>query len=135
MTRHCDVGPADLGPLLLGALPPAEHRRVEDHLAVCPGCRAEAAELRPVVGLMADAAATVELDGRGADQPALQDGALERLLAAANGRAAQIERDVIVGRHFLRESDRRIRQRLASLHDHDDKLTTAAAQAVLERPG
>ncbi len=92
MTRHCDVGPADLGPLLLGALPPAEHRRVEDHLALCPGCRAEAAELRPVVGLMAEAAATVELDGRGADQPALQDGALERLLAAVDAERPGVRR-------------------------------------------
>lgn len=82
MTRHCDLGPADLGPLLLGALPADRQRRAEEHLTVCPGCRHDTAELRPVVALMAEAAATVELDGRAPDGPVLQDGALERLLAA-----------------------------------------------------
>jgi len=58
---------------------------------------------------------------------------LDSLLTLSNGNAAELGRDVTVGRYFLALSDRRIRQCLAALNDNDDKQTTLAADAVLER--
>jgi Anti-sigma-K factor rskA len=58
--RHvCLVLPEDLGPFLLGQLPPEEEARVAEAVAGCPLCAAEARSLRPVVislGLAAPAA-------------------------------------------------------------------------------
>jgi alkylation response protein AidB-like acyl-CoA dehydrogenase len=58
---------------------------------------------------------------------------LDHLMTAGNGNAEEIKRDTTVGRYFLRLSDRRVRQCLASLKDNDDEQTTAAADAVLEK--
>jgi acyl-CoA dehydrogenase family member 9 len=58
---------------------------------------------------------------------------LDHLLAHANGNAAEVARDVVVGKYYLRIADRRIRQCLAALSDNDDKATTTAADAVLAR--
>jgi alkylation response protein AidB-like acyl-CoA dehydrogenase len=58
---------------------------------------------------------------------------LDHLLAIGNGNPTEAARDVVAGGHFLRLSDRRIRQCLAALEDNDDASTTAAADAVLER--
>jgi alkylation response protein AidB-like acyl-CoA dehydrogenase len=58
---------------------------------------------------------------------------LDHVLNVGNGRAAEVARDEMVGRYYLRLSDRRIRQCLAALTDNDDPLTTQTADAVLER--
>jgi len=58
---------------------------------------------------------------------------LDHLLTVGNGNAAEVARDLVVGRHYLKLSDRRLRQCLAALNDNDDASTTAAADAVLGR--
>jgi alkylation response protein AidB-like acyl-CoA dehydrogenase len=58
---------------------------------------------------------------------------LDHLMTVGNGNPVDVGRDVIVGRHYLRLSDRRIRDSLAALHDNDDTSTTRAADATLER--
>jgi acyl-CoA dehydrogenase family member 9 len=58
---------------------------------------------------------------------------LDHLLSHTNGNAADLERDVLAGRYFLRISNRRIQQCLADLTNNEDKYTTATADAVLER--
>jgi acyl-CoA dehydrogenase family member 9 len=58
---------------------------------------------------------------------------LDHLLSYGNGNPAEVERDVLAGRYFLRISNRRIRQCLAALGDHDDALTTVTADATLAR--
>jgi alkylation response protein AidB-like acyl-CoA dehydrogenase len=56
---------------------------------------------------------------------------LDHLLTHSNGNQADLQRDVQVGRYFLKLSDRRIRQSLDALHNNDDAQTTATANAVL----
>jgi anti-sigma factor RsiW len=51
--RHPHRWQEELGAYLVGALEPDEAERVRRHLAACPRCRAEYAELAPVVGLLA----------------------------------------------------------------------------------
>jgi alkylation response protein AidB-like acyl-CoA dehydrogenase len=58
---------------------------------------------------------------------------LEHLLAEGNGSPKELERDVGVGRYYLRLADRRVRQSLAALKDNDDEMTTTTANAVLEK--
>jgi alkylation response protein AidB-like acyl-CoA dehydrogenase len=58
---------------------------------------------------------------------------LDSLLQTGNGNPAEVARDVAAGRHFLRLSQRRVRQCLAALDDNDDADTTATADAVLEK--
>jgi alkylation response protein AidB-like acyl-CoA dehydrogenase len=58
---------------------------------------------------------------------------LDHLLSVGNGDARESEREVQVGRYYLKLSDRKIRQALAALTDNDDKETTQTADAVLER--
>jgi alkylation response protein AidB-like acyl-CoA dehydrogenase len=58
---------------------------------------------------------------------------LDHLLTNGNGNPAEINRDVIAGRYFLRLANRRIRQNLAALTDNEDELATKAANAALER--
>lgn len=50
--HRCDVDPADLGPMLLGQLPPGRTREVARRVAACPLCAAEAADLAPVVAAL-----------------------------------------------------------------------------------
>jgi alkylation response protein AidB-like acyl-CoA dehydrogenase len=57
---------------------------------------------------------------------------LDHLLTHGNHSPAEVKRDVIAGRYFLKLADRRIRQNLAALSDNDDEDTTAAANAVLK---
>jgi alkylation response protein AidB-like acyl-CoA dehydrogenase len=59
---------------------------------------------------------------------------LDSLLTHANGNPAELNRDVTVGRYYLKLSDRRIRQCLAALNNNDDVMTTEAANAALGRP-
>jgi anti-sigma-K factor RskA len=58
--RHdCDVSPEELGPYLLGHLPPDEAERVRDAVQRCPVCAAEVAQLSPVVTALAAASPAV----------------------------------------------------------------------------
>jgi alkylation response protein AidB-like acyl-CoA dehydrogenase len=58
---------------------------------------------------------------------------LEHLLTFADGNPADLQREVRTGTYFLCLSDRRVHQSLAALHDNDDALTTATADAVLKQ--
>lgn len=58
---------------------------------------------------------------------------LEHLLTHTNGHPEETARDVQIGKHFLKLSDRKIRQNLAALADNDDADTTATADVVLDR--
>jgi anti-sigma factor RsiW len=48
----CPRAATDLGAYVVGALEPADRRRVEEHLRHCPACAAELAELAPLPGLL-----------------------------------------------------------------------------------
>ena len=48
----CPDAATDLGAYVLGALEPAERRRVEEHLARCPACAAELAEFEALPALL-----------------------------------------------------------------------------------
>jgi anti-sigma factor RsiW len=50
----CREGATDLGAYVLGALDPADRRRVDEHVRDCPACAAELAELRNLPGLLAE---------------------------------------------------------------------------------
>jgi alkylation response protein AidB-like acyl-CoA dehydrogenase len=56
---------------------------------------------------------------------------IARLDALASAPTLEQERDLLIGRSFLRTANRRIKQQLASLWDHDDDATLAAANIVL----
>ncbi len=58
---------------------------------------------------------------------------LDSMLTTSNGDAAELDREVAAGRHFLRLSNRRIKQCLAALNDNDDASTTETADAMLGR--
>lgn len=66
--RHdCDVSPEELGPFLLGHLPPDEAERVRSGVRRCPICSAEVASLEPVVAALAATSPAV-LPEPGADR-------------------------------------------------------------------
>ena len=46
-------------------------------------------------------------------------------------RGNELARDVQAGRYFMTLTNRRIKQNLAALWDHDDEMTTQAANAWL----
>jgi alkylation response protein AidB-like acyl-CoA dehydrogenase len=56
---------------------------------------------------------------------------LSRLDSLPPATTPELERELTVGRNFLRAANRRIRQQLASLWDHDDDQVLAAANVVL----
>jgi acyl-CoA dehydrogenase family protein 9 len=56
---------------------------------------------------------------------------LDHLLTHGNGAPVETARDVAAGRYFLRSSLRRVRERLAALHDNDDAWVLKGADAVL----
>jgi alkylation response protein AidB-like acyl-CoA dehydrogenase len=58
---------------------------------------------------------------------------MDSLLTYGNGNPAEVQRELLAGRYFLRMSNRRVRQCLAALSDNDDALTTQTANAALER--
>src|SRR5439155_11939798 len=49
---------------------------------------------------------------------------LDSLLTLGNGNAAEVARDVTIGRYYLTISARRVRQLLAALDSNDDAATT-----------
>jgi hypothetical protein len=58
---------------------------------------------------------------------------LDHILTTGNGNPDEVRREAAAGRYFLALANRRVRQNLAALADNDDALTTAAANAALER--
>jgi alkylation response protein AidB-like acyl-CoA dehydrogenase len=58
---------------------------------------------------------------------------LDHLLTTGDGNPDEVRREAAAGRYFLALANRRVRQSLAALADNDDALTTAAANAALER--
>jgi acyl-CoA dehydrogenase family member 9 len=56
---------------------------------------------------------------------------LDHLMASTNGHP-DAQRDIQAGRYFMALTNRRIKQNLAALWDHDDALTTATANAWLK---
>ncbi len=58
---------------------------------------------------------------------------MDHLQTYGNGNPDEVRRDLVAGRYFLSLANRRVRQCLAGLADNDDALTTAAADAALER--
>jgi anti-sigma factor RsiW len=91
MRHRCGLSPEDLGPYLLDGLSVSERRRVEQLLVSCPDCTAELDELRPVLTILAAAAASVELEpapepagSSGSPTEPLPSDALDRMLAAVH---------------------------------------------------
>ena len=79
MTLSCATATASLGVYVVGALDHAERADVESHLATCPACRDELADLAPLPGLMSRLHVEEVLAG----PPPVDDAMLERLLVAA----------------------------------------------------
>jgi Putative zinc-finger len=105
----------DAGAYVLGALPPAQRLDFHQHLATCPECRAEVAELAGLPGLLGrlDMSAAAELDREQSPPPSL--------LPAALGR--------------LRDNRRRQRWRLAAVAAAVVLLAGAGAGAVAWQAG
>jgi putative zinc finger protein len=75
----CPHGATDLGAYVLGALDPAERRRVDEHLRGCPSCAAELTELDTLPPLLAG----VRLDDLDGAPVAPSPDLFERMSAAA----------------------------------------------------
>ena len=56
---------------------------------------------------------------------------LDHLLTYGNGNAEEMKREIAAGRHFMRISNRRIKQQLAALYENDDESTTWTADVFL----
>jgi hypothetical protein len=91
----CDsVERLSLGAYVLGALDPVERAHVEAHLAACPACRDELAELAGLPGLLSridpdDVAGRAPAAAR-APAPGLADRLVERLRAARRARRRRV---------------------------------------------
>ena len=84
MTLDCTDATVSLGAYVVGALDHSERVELEAHLAQCPMCRDELAELAPLPGLLSRLTVDEVLAGPPTADTADADGAmLERLLAAA----------------------------------------------------
>ncbi len=84
MTTNHD--PQLLGAYVLGVLDEREARAVEDHLASCPRCRAELAELRAMEEAMGDVPPEVLLDGPPEGGDLLLQRALRQVRSERDGR-------------------------------------------------
>ena len=80
MTLSCSDATLARGSYVAGALDPRERPDVEAHLAHCPMCRDELAELAPLPGLMS----RLTLDEAVSGPPPVDDAMLERLLVAVS---------------------------------------------------
>lgn len=89
--RHDEA--ASLGGYVLAALDPLEARAVEGHLAGCPRCRAELAQLRNAHAVLGGVPPEALLEGPPADDDLL----LRRTL-----RSVRAERDALGRRKFVR---------------------------------
>jgi len=84
MTMDCTEATISLGAYVVGALDHTERGALEGHLASCPMCRDELAELAPLPGLLSRLTVDEALTGPPTLESADADGAmLDRLLAAA----------------------------------------------------
>ena len=83
----CREGATNLGAYVLGALEPAERRRVEEHVRGCPTCAAELAEFRALPPLLATVRLE-DLDDAVTPSPDL----FERVAAAAAADTARAAR-------------------------------------------
>jgi hypothetical protein len=84
MTMDCTDATISLGAYVVGALDHNERSVLEAHLASCPMCRDELAELAPLPGLLSRLTVDEALSGPPTLESADADGAmLDRLLAAA----------------------------------------------------
>lgn len=80
MTLGCGEASAGLGAYVVGALEHRERVELEAHLAICPACRDELAQLAPLPGLLS----RLTVDEAIAGPPPVDDAMLERLLRAAS---------------------------------------------------
>ena len=83
MTLDCTDATVSLGAYVVGALDHAERVELEAHLASCPMCRDELAELAPLPGLRSRLTVDEVLAGPPTVDSAGGSALLERLLAAA----------------------------------------------------
>jgi predicted anti-sigma-YlaC factor YlaD len=83
----CHETKLSLGVYLLGALDPAEHAEVEEHLRDCEACRAELAELEGLPALLS----RLTIDEVAAEPLAVPDELFERVAAQARAEQAQAE--------------------------------------------
>ena len=83
MTLDCTEASVALGAYVVGALDHGERAELEAHLAHCPMCRDELAELAPLPGLMSRLTADEAVSGPPALDAAGSAAMLDRLLAAA----------------------------------------------------
>jgi putative zinc finger protein len=88
MTLSCADATVALGAYVIGSLEPAERADLEAHLAMCPACRDELAELAPLPGLLSRLSVEEALTG----PPPVDDAMLERLLAAAQRERRRVAR-------------------------------------------
>jgi anti-sigma factor RsiW len=81
-TTGCTRIRPELGVYVLGAISPADRAMVERHLATCPRCRDEVAELAGIPALLrrVPAAAAMQLSADGPDGDDPEAGLLEGLL-------------------------------------------------------
>jgi hypothetical protein len=79
MTLSCADARISLGCYVLGSLDHRERAEVEAHLAGCPLCRDELAELAPLPGLLG----RLSVDDAVTGPPPVDDAMLDRLLASA----------------------------------------------------
>ena len=84
MTLDCNGATVSLGAYVVGALEHAERAELEAHLAHCPMCRDELAELAPLPGLMSRLTADEAMAGPPTLDPVGSSAMLDRLLAAAS---------------------------------------------------
>jgi hypothetical protein len=80
MTLNCSDATVALGAYVVGALDHNERVELEAHLAHCPMCRDELAELAPLPGLLS----RLTPDEAVSDPPVVNDAMLDRLLSAAD---------------------------------------------------
>jgi alkylation response protein AidB-like acyl-CoA dehydrogenase len=59
---------------------------------------------------------------------------LDHLLINGNHSPAEVKREEMCGRYFLKLANRRIQQNLAAINDNDDAETTRTANALLHKP-
>jgi predicted anti-sigma-YlaC factor YlaD len=84
MTLDCTEATISLGAYVVGALDHTERVDLEAHLARCPMCRDELAELAPLPGLLSRLTVDEVLAGPPALDAAADGAMLDRLLAAAS---------------------------------------------------